>query len=399
MRKALNLALTLLLLVNPYCFADNFEPINFFLTWMRAPSETMTIRWISKDDRASDTIEFREKGSNEWLARSGSHIKMPYRLAYFIHNLELTSLKPDTCYEFRFSDEGSIYFFCTMPDRLTRPIRFADGGDMYHDEIFYLKETMQQAALTNPDFVVAGGDLAYSSPSVGIFHEDYKRWFTFLSIWQETMRAPSGRIIPMVPLIGNHEVIGRYNETEKEAEFYYALFVTPRSSTNYVLDFGNYMSLLLLDSGHTQSVEGKQAEWIEKILNERKNVPNKFASYHVPAYPSVRKYENKVSAKIRQNWVPVFESGGLNAAFEHHDHAYKRTYPLFQGKIDEERGIIYLGDGAFGVREARMAKDSSRWYLQKAIPARHFIFITLEDGTRTYQAIDQKGKVIDKLVR
>lgn len=377
-----------------------YEPVSFFLSWQKLPNTTMTIRFITKDDRPSDTIEWREKGTTAWEKAMGRHIRMPQKLPYFIHFVELSSLKPGQAYEFRFSDEGKTYFFRTAPAYLTGNFRFAVGGDMYHDGIEDLKETMLQAAAKDPLFVIAGGDLAYAAPVVSLFGEDSKRWFTLLKAWQETMVAPDGRIIPIVPVIGNHEVIGRYLQTRDQAEFYYALFATPGPKTSYVLDFGDYMTLILLDSEHTQSITGEQAKWLQETLLKRGSIPNKFAAYHVPAYPSVRKYEGKISTKVRETWVPFFEAASLNAAFEHHDHAYKRTHPLFQGKIDEEKGVLYLGDGAFGIKVPRQPKDmESKWYLVKALPERHFILVSIKGRVRQYQAINHKGEVIDSTIR
>lgn len=392
--------LFVLLIGRDMLLTEAYEPVSFFLAWQRLPNTTMTVRFITKDDRASDTIEWREKGTSAWESATGRHIRMPQKLPYFIHFVELTSLKPGQAYEFRFSDEGKVYFFRTAPSHLTRTLRFAVGGDMYHDGIEDLKETMSQAAAQDPLFVVAGGDLAYAAPVVSLFGEDAKRWFTWLKAWQETMVAPDGRIIPVVPVIGNHEVIGRYLQTRDQAEFYYSLFATPGPRTNYVLDFGDYMSFIVLDSGHTQSIEGEQAKWLQDTLLKRGGVPNKFAAYHVPAYPSVRKYEGKVTTKVRETWVPYFEAASLNAAFEHHDHAYKRTHPIFKGKIDEERGVLFLGDGAFGIKEPRQPKDlDSKWYLVKALPERHFILVSLKGRVRQYQAINYKGTIIDSTLR
>lgn len=77
-------------------------------------------------------------------------------------------------------------------------------------------------------------------------------------------------------------------------------------------------------------------------------IPHVFPVYHVPAFPSVRSFSNQTSAAIRRNWVPLFERFGIKVAFEHHDHAYKRTVPIREEAIDPERGIVYFGDGAWG---------------------------------------------------
>ncbi len=50
-----------------------------------------------------------------------------------------------------------------------------------------------------------------------------------------------------------------------------------------VLDCGNYLSLLLLDSGHTHPVEGAQTDWLKQTLAARQHVSHVFPVYHVPA--------------------------------------------------------------------------------------------------------------------
>ena len=115
------------------------------------------------------------------------------------------------------------------------------------------------------------------------------------------------------------------------------------------LDFGSFLSLILLDSGHANPIEGAQTQWLNNVLEKRQNILHRFAFYHVPAYPCVRSYRTKQSVLIRKTWIPLFEKWGIQVAFEHHDHAYKRTYPLLKNRI-QPHGIIYLGDGGWGLK-------------------------------------------------
>jgi hypothetical protein len=68
-----------------------------------------------------------------------------------------------------------------------------------------------------------------------------------------------------------------------------------------------------------------------------------------PSYRSDKVGESgKINHLIREHWCPLFDEYGVQLAFEHHDHAYKRTYPIRKGTVDP-RGVVYLGDGAWGV--------------------------------------------------
>lgn len=163
-----------------------------------------------------------------------------------------------------------------------------------------------------------------------------------------------------------------------------------------VLDFGNYLSLIILDSGHTHPIPGAQTQWLYQTLKEREHIPHKFALYHVPAYPARRNYKGKISPVIRQQWVPIFEQFGLTAAFEHHDHVYKRSQLIRKGKVDSE-GVLYLGDGGWGIRKCKSPKSPKKtWYLAKTAAAQHVIVVTIEPDHRHYAAIDRNGNFIDQ---
>ena len=164
-----------------------------------------------------------------------------------------------------------------------------------------------------------------------------------------------------------------------------------------VLDFGGYLSLILLDSGHTNPIQGTQTEWLKQVLAQRKQVPHKFAVYHVPAYPSYRSYNAPPSRSIRKNWVPLFEQYGLAAAFENNDHAYKRTHPILRGRA-QARGILYLGDGAWSVANVRTPKTPKQaWYIAKSSATQYFMVVTLDGMHRSFKAFTPDGLLIDEV--
>lgn len=78
-----------------------------------------------------------------------------------------------------------------------------------------------------------GGDIAYADG-----HPDkLERWFEFFRIWSETMITADGRLIPLVPAIGNNEVHGdtfdKRGETGRpamspdRAPVFYSVFLFP----------------------------------------------------------------------------------------------------------------------------------------------------------------------------
>ncbi len=386
-------ALGLLLIPTQIVFAENtYDPPALMLTWKRDPARTMCVHWQTEDE-AKPEVHWRPLGAtNGWTRTTGSTREMPFS-ERTIHLVELTGLQPDSDYEFCFLPGERAFRFRTLPTRLEKPLRFINGGDMHHERQ-WLDEMNELAGKLNPAFVVIGGDLAYALHG-DLKEEQMDRWNAFFDSWKNKAKAPDGRLVPLVVTIGNHEVAGSYNKTPDAAKVFYAVFPLPGPEGYACLDFGDYLSLVLLDSGHTHPVAGAQTAWLENALAQRRAVPHVFPVYHVPAYPSFRG-EAANNLIIRTNWTPLFERNGVKVAFEHHDHTFKRTHPIKDGKIDPD-GVVYVGDGAWGVKVRIPEQSKSRWYLARAGQVRHLWMVTLTPEARQLVAVDEKGRFFDEV--
>lgn len=385
--------LSLQFLLKSIGFAD-MATETLYLTWQRDPETTMTLQWLTPPDQTNDEVLFKTSCSVDWIEVKGTHFLLSKSKNYLLHRLELTDLTPQTVYQIKLKDK--IFSFHTMPKELNPSLKFIVGGDMYHDAtVERMEQTCRQAATSDPDFVVIGGDIAYAVSTLSA-KENIERWVSWIRAWNKCMISTKGELIPVIAAIGNHDVPGQYGQSPKQAEVFCNLFPTPENKVYRVLDFGSYMSFFLLDSGHANPIEKEQTKWLKSALKVRQNITHKFAVYHVPAYPSIRKFNNKYSAAIRHNWVPLFENYGIQLAFEHHDHAYKRTFPLLKNRPHIE-GVVYLGDGAWSVDEPRCLKSSKRLsYISKFVPSRHFIVVTLTKDQQSILAISDEGKVLDE---
>lgn len=383
------------------CFAD-LSTDTVYLTWQRQPDTTMTIQWISTQDQKQrrPTVFYRIKNdSNQWLTQQG--FSTPLGTSKFlIHQVELTHLNPDTTYEFKISspDKSPSWFFLTMQSDLKQPIRFVEGGDLFHDlnNPKDMERTSLYAAKTNPHFALLGGDIAYAVIDLKN-NEKIEKWVNFIISWHKCMITDERRLIPVIASIGNHDIIGQFNQNPSKAKVFASLFPMPGNRLYNCLDFGNYLSLFILDSGHGNPVEGDQSKWLQEALQKRTEVLHRFAIYHVPAYPCIRSFDAPQSSIIRKIWVPLFEWGGIQLVFEHHDHAYKRTHPLLQNKVHPQ-GIVYIGDGGWGVDQPRKPSfwQKEPFYLAKFVSARHFVLVTIDGNRENVKAIDDTGKVLDE---
>jgi acid phosphatase type 7 len=174
------------------------------------------------------------------------------------------------------------------------------------------------------------------------------------------------------------------------------------SETGYAsLDFGDYLSMIFLDTNHTSPIGGAQTDWLAKTLKEREEFPTVFVYNHVPAYPSFRPFkyaegEEGTGSDNRKYWCPLFERYNVDAVFEHHDHTFKRTHPLLDGRVNDN-GIVYLGDGSWG-KLRRPEGPEKRPYLAVSDEAYHLTVHRIEGKQRFHVALSDVGKVVDVCV-
>ena len=245
-------------------------------------------------------FSYRNKGEREWSSAPIRERKFgdTEDLAF---SVDLRDLKPASRYEFQIIRLGrplGPWEFETAPARFQDGITFVTGGDMYGTRA-WLDAMNLRAGKEDPLFALLGGDLAYANGSDG------GRWRVWLDSWNKCAVAPDGRLIPMVVAIGNHEVKGyQYRPTDapgrEDAPFFYSLFSGKSEGANFTVDFGDYLSLVGVDSGHTANVAA-QTQWLGRVLGNRVDVPRQFVCYHRPAWGTGVKGD---ATDIRRNGPP-----------------------------------------------------------------------------------------------
>jgi hypothetical protein len=380
------------------------------LTWREDPTTTMIVQWLGPTDgqAPAEPVVFsvRPIGDDdaeprELTVEARAVELWPHRVLY---RVELTDLTPDTAYAFTIAGWDRDLSFRTMPTDLRQPMRIAIGGDTRHRQQ-WMEQTNRVAMAYDPQFIVWGGDLAYADGDP----EKLDRWVEWFDANDNTLIREDGRVVPVVVGIGNHEVQKGYFRNHEGFEptdawrmriapFFFQFFAFPGQPGYGVLDFGDYLSLVVLDTDHAGPIDGEQTRWLEGILDARRNVPHVLPVYHVPAYPSARPFTGEVSRRIREHWVPLFERFNIQLAFENHDHTYKRTHPL-RGDEPHPLGVTYIGDGAWGVRTRAVHVAEHAPYLAHAESTRHAIILTLHGTHRHLLVVSEDGEVIDEYPR
>ncbi len=371
-----------------------FNPSTLFLTWQRDPTTTMTIQWIGTVGETADTtITYGAPSAVHCLGWQKQACEVrPYPLSDFkVFRAELTGLWSDSEYMFQIGKSSPTYRFRTMPEKATNTISFISGGDCGVNS--HTVANNIQAARQDPMFTVIGGDLGYDNgKAVDVS-------LAFIRNYSKHMVGRGGRLIPLVACLGNHEVDGGYNKPRENAPFFFALFDGLfRDNSFATLDFGDYLSLILLDTGHISPISGAQTSWLDETLKARVDRPHVMAVNHVPAYPSFRKMQEDngkdgTGAENRKHWVPLFDRYRVPVVLEHHDHTFKRTRPLLDG-MAHDNGVLYLGDGSWGRLRAPQKPDKLP-ILARASENYHLSLHRLQGEERFHLAIDENGRVMD----
>ena len=366
-----------------------------YLTWQGDPCTTMTVNYQTAG--APKAVEVRY----DTATHAGKPDAYPGKVAGAAHQLEgladkrsintveLSGLKPGTRYFFVFGEENGEfskeYQFETVAND-GRPIRFVDGGDV--GEFPSVPALFRFAAAENPAFVEIGGDIAYEGGNL----DEYATVDEWLDLWTDAMTAPDGRMIPLVAVIGNHEVNHGSGTKEQRAPFYYGYY--PQGGKSYfVRDFGPNLRFIALDSDHTVS-HAEQAGWLKEQLQAPAG-KHRIASYHVPLFPSHREFSGGDSEAGRRLWMPLFDEFHVGLCLEHHDHTFKRTKVLRGGEPDPA-GTLYLGDGCMGQDPREV--DTSRYYIEKAAQLRNLWVVDVTSDKVSCRAIGEDGKVFDECI-
>lgn len=380
-----------------------------YLEWIENPQNSIVINWIGEEG-GNRTLEYRIPGNN-WDNISASKNPIPGTTNERFKG-SLSDLNSGTIYEFRVAGENDIYSFRTAPTDILDPMRFIVAGDIYTNALGSTKQRTIEAfrnmaensALYEPYFAALGGDLSHagSDPSA------VDLWFEFLKLWQETMITEKGYIIPMVISIGNNEVPDGFGADPEDLKFINSLFSFPKdqwgnSSFNHygVLDFGDYLSLIILNTNHSNQIKGAQTQWLSNVLSNRRDIDHVFPVYHVAGWPVHRSFRGIHEDAVRNNWHELFRRYDVRVAFEHHDHIFKKTKALGDCSVPvnsrtncefDPMGLIYMGGGSWGSPNDR--EFSNEWYIDKASRDHNFVLVEITDSKRSFTAINESGDSI-----
>jgi hypothetical protein len=393
---------------------------------------------------APTRLEYSTNDGSSWAEAAGTAMRVP-DTNRVVHTVELTSLPADGDVSIRLPDGDIEAFYTTYDDdptttlivhwqtlqpivgnyhtrdlntsavrkSFTQPATLPGGGwrvvQMSDSHGGSDATAVAQAiAARDPRLVIHSGDVATgnggsSSPNT---------WYSQFDAITELVDT-SGRHIPFIPNIGNHEMpesragvewhvdlreggaLGPPKPDFDEdirggAEWYYSFFPRFPGLRGFgVLDFGDYFSLFVIDPGISTFMRDEadhQVDWITSALAARTAVPHKIATMHYSPWPAGLRPLVRAYLDTRRYICAALYDGGCRLIAVGHDHVISRTVPLSQfGLLDHqtehaptEGGLVVIGSGPSGAVARNGRNANGKWWLEKT-QAPEIVFFSFEE--------------------
>lgn len=382
-------------------YADNFmarptanpstaAPAQVCLTWNGDPRTSQAVQWSVSPTVAEGWVEFGlDQAQTQRVAAQGVELRDemvsndPVNRRF---TASLTGLSPATEYHYRVGNDAQGWSdwstFKTAPEGAA-PFSFVYLGDPQIGFDFWAGLIHKaQASVPHAALYLVAGDLV----NRGKYRDEWDVYFNAgKGIFERTSH---------VPVLGNHDYSSR-----PSPDFYLKLFALPENGPKtipaehaYSFTYGNAL-FIVLDSNQEPET---QTAWLEEQLKNSTAVW-KFVSYHHPAYSSATSRDNP---EIRRLWGDIFDKYHVDIAFQGHDHAYLRSFPMKAGKpvatfaegtvyLVSVSGLKFYEQGAYTYSAKNFAKTSTYQVVD---------IETTPKNRLSYRAYDVDGNVKDEFV-
>ncbi|MGD2176863.1 MAG: metallophosphoesterase, partial [Anaerolineae bacterium] len=142
------------------------------------------------------------------------------------------------------------------------------------------------------------------------------------------------RMIPIVAVIGNHEV-GAYPRTDNTYAWFTGLFANPGDELTFALNFPNlHLTSLKASTGGVSSywapAEGEaeeQKDWLEADL-QGSDAAWKMAGFHYPYFSCFEQGTGYASEPFLVHWGEILQDNGADVVVGGHTHNFMRSWPI-----------------------------------------------------------------------
>lgn len=289
---------------------------------------------ILPDDTLCTTFDHRAS-----RLASGKNVLECHRIDK--HGYRLTNLKPDTDYCYRIitydkktgkKEHSETHRFHTAGASNWKAAVLGDFHS-YSPEPKRLQSAMNRLEVL--DSVSDGVDWVLSTG-------DQCGWGGSLNFWTQLSEQPGFINYMWASVEGNHDSLDRDNN--KSDSFFRDSHYFPRNGypgqvgNTYWFRYGDVLFLMLNNEGMLKSGSQKPAiEWMEKVIAEN---PSKYVV--VVEHHQWLIGTDGANGQL-DRWEDVFDRLGVDLAISGHNHAYLRTYPLYdRNPVEADKGTYYV---------------------------------------------------------
>lgn len=338
---------------------------------------SMTVLWETNRP-ATTVLEWGETYPPQQVIRRADD-------AVMMHEVRIDGLQPATKYFYRARsvtadgvelDGGDGTFKTAVAD--DAPIGFVVIGDTQSNPEVW-GQIAERAWGERPDFLVHCGDLVGTGSAK--------------NHWVDEFFAPGRKLLARIPfysVLGNHE---------QDADHYYRYMAHPEPEFRYTFRHGN-AEFFMLDSNRDCGPDSEQFTWLDSEL-EQSDATWKFVVHHHPVYTSdsndygdAYKGDARLGDDRVRPLIPLYERHDVDIVFHGHIHDYERTWPIRNGRVDEERGVRYVQTGGAGGSLEDYAPTRS-WFTAKVRRHHHYCTVAIHRGTLEFRAYSLGGRLFD----
>lgn len=344
-------------------------------------ADSLNVGWLADPTKAAEGAKLRLAESQDALAE-GTVYDGTCRLltftdgaAAYVCGAKAEDLKSGTTYYYQVGDGthwSEIRSFTT--GYVNTDVEALIFGDLQESNNTTLTGILNGLDLTDYDLTIQTGDLVDNGGNY--------------SYWDKTFTMLDGLTGSRLFAVGNHEQDGSGDPN--------TTFYNQGDSNYYSAVYGNVFVATLAYNGFT-------AESLAKLVRDAQasNATWKILVMHQPVY-----YTNAVagmSAAAQQQVYTAAQEAGIDVVLSGHDHSYARTEPLYNGAVDNEKGITYFICGSLGEKSYGIT-DNEAFHFVKLEGNYNAVYLTLSTTSDTLriQAYDYSSgnaKLLDSFTK
>ena len=326
-------------------------------------ADSLNVSWLSNPLYA-DSEALLQLAEEEEAVEAADPISGTCQLTGFSDNAAANAcgvtaegLAPGTTYYYRVGDGthwSEVRSFTTGYENTG--IQALVLGDLQESNNQNLSGILEQVGVEGLDLTVQTGDLVDSGGN-------YAYWDSTLSMLE---KLDTDRFFSL----GNHEL---------EGGLPIGTLLYHQENPDYTsAEYGNVYFASIAINGGTAGYE-KALEWLVADA-QASQASWKILVTHQPAY-----YTNAVAgmdASTQQAVAQAVQEAGIDVVLSGHDHSYARTEPLYNGEVNQEKGITYFICGSLGEKSYSVT-DNPEFHFAQATNDYQALYILLSTTADT----------------